>query len=305
LLHPFEHGRLIIRGALDPELRARLFEERERRRKPLRDDKAIASWNGLALAALAEAGRRLERDDYLDAARSLGEFLLGPLSTPKGRLYRSWRAGQAKHAGVLEDYADVANGLYELHIATGELRWLEESRRLAVIAVDLFGDPADGGFFLTARDGEELVARKKDFDDHPTPSGNSMLAYVLLRLSRLWGDQELERQAVGVFRFVAPLLPRAPSAFGHALNALDLYFSPPREIAIVGPPGSEVARAALGSFDPNAVVAFGPSDEVPLLAGKDLVDGRPAVYVCEGFACQAPVTEARALGGGAAATVTS
>ena len=305
LLHPFEHGRLIIRGALDPELRARLFEERERRRKPLRDDKAIASWNGLALAALAEAGRRLERDDYLDAARSLGEFLLGPLSTPKGRLYRSWRAGQAKHAGVLEDYADVANGLYELHIATGELRWLEESRRLAVLAVDLFGDPADGGFFLTARDGEELVARKKDFDDHPTPSGNSMLAYVLLRLSRLWGDQELERQAVGVFRFVAPLLPRAPSAFGHALNALDLYFSPPREIAIVGPPDSEVARAALASFDPNAVVAFGPSDEVPLLAGKDLVDGRPAVYVCEGFACQAPVTEARALGGGAAATVTS
>jgi uncharacterized protein len=305
LLHPFEHGRFIIRGALDPELRARLFEERERRRKPLRDDKAIASWNGLTLAALAEAGRRLGRDDYLDAARSLGEFLLGPLSTAKGRLYRSWRAGQAKHAGVLEDYADVANGLYELHIATGELRWLEESRRLAMLAIDFFGDPADGGFFLTPRDGEELVARKKDFDDHPTPSGNSMLAYVLLHLSRLWGDQELERQAVGVFRFVAPLLPRAPSAFGHALNALDLHFSPPREIAIVGPPDSEVARAALASFDPNAVVAFGPSDEVPLLAGKDLVDGRPAVYVCEAFACRAPVTEARALGGGAAATVTS
>ena len=305
LLHPFEHGRLIIRGALEPELRARLFEERERRRKPLRDDKAIASWNGLALAALSEAGRRLGRNDYLDAARSLGEFLLGPLSTAEGRLYRSWRAGQARHAGVLEDYADVANGLYELHAATGELRWLEESRRLAVLAVDLFGDRADGGFFLTPRDGEELVARKKDFDDHPTPSGNSMLAYVLLRLSRLWGDQELERQAVGVFRFVAPLLPRAPSAFGHALNALDFHFSPPREIAIVGPPDSEVARAALAPFDPNAVVAFGPSGEVPLLAGKDLVDGRPAVYVCEGFACQAPVTEALALGGGAAATVTS
>jgi uncharacterized protein YyaL (SSP411 family) len=305
LLHPFEHGRFIIRGALEPELRARLFEERERRRKPLRDDKAIASWNGLALAALAEAGRRLGRDDYLDAARSLGEFLLGPLSTAEGRLYRSWGAGQARHAGVLEDYADVANGLYELYVATGELRWLEESRRLALLAVDLFGDPADGGFFLTPRDGEELVARKKDFDDHPTPSGNSMLAYVLLHLSRLWGDQELERQAVGVFRFVAPLLPRAPSAFGHALNALDLHFSPPREIAIVGPPDSEVARAALAPFDPNAVVAFGPSDEVPLLAGKDLVDGRPAVYVCEGFACQAPVTDALALGGGAAATVTS
>ncbi len=137
LLHPFEHGRFIIRGELDEELRAKLFELRERRPKPLRDDKAIASWNGLALAALAEAARRLERPDLLDAARSLGEFLLGPLSTEEGRLYRTWRGGQAKHAGVLDDYADVANGLYELHLATGELRWLEESRRLALLAVDV------------------------------------------------------------------------------------------------------------------------------------------------------------------------
>jgi uncharacterized protein YyaL (SSP411 family) len=118
-----------------------------------------------------------------------------------------------------------------------------------------------------------------------------MLAFVLLRLARLWGDSELEREAVGVFRFVARLLPTAPSAFGHALNALDLHFAPPRELAIVGPPDSAVARAALAPFDPNAVVAFGPSDEVPLLEGKQLVDGLPAVYVCENFACQAPVTE--------------
>jgi uncharacterized protein YyaL (SSP411 family) len=291
LLQPFEHGRFIIRGALDPELRARLFEERELRQKPLRDDKAIASWNGLALAALAEAGRRLERDDYLDAASRVAEFLLGPLSTEEGRLYRSWRAGQARHAGVLEDYADVANGLYELHVATGELRWLEDARRLALLAVDLFGDDERGGFFLTPRDGEQLVARKKDFDDHPSPSGNSMLAYVLLRIARLWGDDELERRAVGVFRFVAPALPRAPSAFGHALNALDLYFASPRELAIAGTPDAPVARAALAAFDPNAVVAFGPSETVPLLLGKDLVDGRPAVYVCERFACQAPTTD--------------
>ncbi|MDX6409731.1 MAG: uncharacterized protein QOE13_2802 [Gaiellaceae bacterium] len=296
LLQPFEHDRFIIRGELDPETRTRLFEERERRPKPLRDDKAIASWNGLALAALAESGRRLERGDYLEAARALAEFLLGPLSAPDGRLFRSWRADQAKHAAVLEDYADVANGLYELHVATGELRWLEESRRLALLAVELFGDDERGGFFLTPIDGERLVARKKDFDDHPTPSGNSMLAYVLLRLARLWGDPELERRAVGVFRFVAPLLPQAPSAFGHALNALDLYFSRPREVALIGGPDTDVARAVLASFEPNAVVAFGPSEEVPLLRGKDFVDGRPAVYICENFACQAPITEAAAVG---------
>jgi hypothetical protein len=290
LLHPFEHGRFIIRGDLDRETRARLFAERELRAKPLRDDKAIASWNGLALAAFAEAGRRLGRADYLETARSLATFLLGPLSTPEGRLLRSWRGGVAKHAGVLEDYADVANGLYELHVATGELRWLEESRRLVLLAVELFGDER-GGFFLTAADGEQLVARKKDFDDHPTPSGNAMLAYVLLRLARLWADPELERQALGVFRFVAPQLAQAPSAFGHALNALDLYFSPPRELAVIGGPETEVARAALEPFEPNAVVAFGPSDDVPLLEGKDFVDGRPAVYVCENFACRAPITE--------------
>jgi uncharacterized protein YyaL (SSP411 family) len=295
LLQPFEHGRFILRGELDPATRARLFEERERRPRPLRDDKAIASWNGLALAAFAEAGRRLERADLVDAARTLAEFLLGPLSTPEGRLFRTWRAGQAKHAGVLEDYADVANGLYELHVATGELRWLEESRRLALLAVELFADEELGGFFLTPVDGEKLVSRKKDFDDHPTPSGNSMLAYVLLRLARLWGDAELERHAVGVFRLVSRLLPQAPSAFGHTLCALDLHFSPPREIAVIGPPDADVARAVLEPFEPNAVVAFGPNEVVPLLQGKDFVDGRPAVYVCANFACQMPLTDAAAV----------
>jgi uncharacterized protein len=290
LLQPFEHGRFIVRGDLDAEMRARLFEERERRPKPLRDDKAVASWNGLTVAALAEAGRRLGRVDFVDAARNCAEFLLSELSSGDGRLRRTWRAGRAKHAGVLDDYADVANGLYELHVATGDLRWLLESRRLALLAVELFGDDEDGGFFLTPADGEQLVSRKKDFDDHPTPSGNSMLAYVLLRLSRLWGDAELERRAVGVFRYVAPLLARAPSAFGHALCALDLHFSPPREVAVIGPPDAKVAREALSAFDPNAVVAIGPSEEVPLLQGKRRIDGKPTLYLCENFACSAPVT---------------
>jgi uncharacterized protein YyaL (SSP411 family) len=295
LLHPFEHGRFVLRGELDAQTRARLFELREQRRKPLRDDKVIASWNGLALAALAESARRLERRDLLSAARELGAFLLGPLSTEDGRLFRTWRGGRAHTTAFLEDYADVANGLYELHVATGELRWLEESRRLALLAIDLFADDEQGGFFHTPVDGEALVHRKKDLDDNPTPSGNSMLAYVLLRLGRIYGDEALERRAVGVFRLVAPLLGRAPSAFGQMLSALDLHFSAPRELAIIGPPDTDVARAALAPFDPNAVVAFGPAEDVPLLTGKGYVDGRPAVYACERFACQAPVTEPEEL----------
>ena len=148
-----------------------------------------------------------------------------------------------------------------------------------------------GGFFLTPAGGEQLVARQKAFDDNPTPSGSSMLAFVLLRLARIWGDDDLERTAVGALRLVRDLLVRAPTAFGWALCALDLHLSPPRELAIVGGADSEVARAALRGFDPNAVVAFGPADDVPLLEGKTLVDGKPAVYVCERFACRAPVTE--------------
>jgi uncharacterized protein YyaL (SSP411 family) len=294
LLHPFEHGRFIIRGELNNEERERLFALRQERPQPARDDKAIAAWNGLALAALAEAGRRLERSDYVDAAGELGEFLLGPLST-EGRLHRTFRAGQAKGTGYLEDYADVANGLLELHVATGELRWLEEANRLARLAVDLFADEERGGFYLSPVDGEELVARKKDLEDQPTPSGNSMLAYVLLKLARIYGDDELERRAVGVFRLVHQALSRVPAAFGHALTALDLHFSTPREIAIVGPVDSPVAQAALEPFEPNTVVAVGRSDEIPLLAGKDLVDGKAAVYVCERFACQAPVTKPAGL----------
>jgi uncharacterized protein YyaL (SSP411 family) len=242
------------------------------------------------LAALAEAGRRLARADYLDAAHALAEFLLGPLATGE-RLHRTWRDGVAKGNGYLEDYANVAHGLYELHVATGDLRWLHESRRLALLAVELFADDANAGFFLTPVDGEALVARQKDLDDNPTPSGNSMLAFVLLRLARLWGDDELEQRGVGVLRLVRDAIPRAPQAFGWALCALDLHLSPPREVAIVGDPGSPVARAALAGFDANTVVAFGPGEGVPLLEGKDLVDGQPAVYVCERFACQAPVTD--------------
>jgi uncharacterized protein YyaL (SSP411 family) len=289
LLQPFEHGRSILRGELDEETRTRLLDVRSRRPQPFRDDKVIASWNGLALAALAEGARRLASNSLLQAAVELGDLLCAQ------PLWRTLRDGRAKYPAYLDDYANVAHGLYELHVATGETRWLLEARRLALRAVELFGDPERGGFFLTPTDAERLVARQKAFDDNPTPSGNSMLAFILLRLARIWGDDELERQAVGALRLVRDLLPRAPSAFGWALCALDLYLAPPRELAIVGDPGSDVARAALRGFDPNGVVAFGPADDIPLLEGKTLVDGRPAVYVCERFACQAPVTDAGLL----------
>jgi uncharacterized protein len=291
LLRPFERGRSIIRGELDRDLRARLLSERSQRPQPARDDKAVAAWNGLALAALAETGRRLASNTVLLAAEQLGNFLLTELSTPDGRLYRSWRDGRATIPGYLEDYADVAHGLYELHVATGELRWLEEANRLARLAVDLFADDERGGFFMTARDTEQLVARKKDLDDNPVPSGNSMLAFVLLRLARIYGDDSLEHRAAGVLRLLHANLSRIPSAFGWALCALDLYLSLPRELAIVGVPEDAIARAALEPFEPNTVVAFGPSETVPLLTGKTRLDGKPTLYVCERFACRAPVTE--------------
>jgi uncharacterized protein len=295
LLLPFEHGRSIIRGQLDADLRARLLEERSRRPQPGLDDKVLASWNGLALAALSEAARRLDREDWLMAARGVGEFLLGPLSREDGRLSRSWREGKVSGEGFLDDYANAAHGLLELHVATGEVRWLVEARRLALLAVELHRDPEHGGFFLAPTGGEELVARTKGLDDNPIPSGNSMLAHVLLRLGRIWGDDELERHAVAVLRLVEPMLGRAPGAFGWTLCALDLWLAPPREIAIIGPVDSLVARAALAPFAPNTVVAVGPAAGVPLLEGKDFVAGKPAVYVCERFACRAPVTDAADL----------
>jgi uncharacterized protein len=291
VLEPFEHGRFVVRGELEPELRAGVLVVRDERAQPFRDGKALASWNGLALAALAEAGYRFARADWLEAARELGDFLLGPLSAPDGRLLRAIRDGRTSGFGFLDDYANVAHGLLELHVATGEVRWLLEARRLALLAVELFADGEQGGFFLSPADGDARVPRTKDLQDTPIPSGNSMLASVLLRLSRIWGDDELERRAVSVFRLAEPALRRAPGFFAWMLCAIDLWLSPPRELAIVGEVDAPVARAALAPFQPNAVVAVGPSDEVPLLAGKGHVDGRAAVYVCERFVCQLPVTD--------------
>jgi uncharacterized protein YyaL (SSP411 family) len=283
LLEEFEHGRFVLRGELDDATRERLLAIRDTRPQPLRDDKAIASWNGLALAALSHGGR-------IEPAVRLAEFLLGPLSTADGRLHRTWRDGVAKGTGYLEDYADVAYGLMELHVASGEPRYLLEAHRLALLAVELFADDDAGGFFQAPADGEELVARKKEVDDHPTPSGNAMLAYVLLRLARLWGDDELERRGVSVLRLVRDQLARVPTSFGWMLVALHQHLAPHRELAIAGDPAAPVARRALAEAAPTDVVAFGPAAGIPLLEGRVEVGGRTAVYVCERFACSLPVT---------------
>ena len=291
LLEPFEHGQHIVRGALTEDERVRVLAARSRRPQPHRDDKAISSWNGLALAAIAEAGRRLERDDWVEAAVGVGRFCREQLMGPDGRVRRSIRDGRISGDGFLDDHANLAHGFLELHVATGDVEWLHEARRLALDAAERFADPERGGFYLSASDAEQLAMRHKDVDDDPAPGGNSMLAYVLLRIARIWGDTALQEQAARALRLVAPAAERVPRAFSFALCALDLQLAPPEEIAIVGSPSSAVARAALAPYRPRAVVAVGPAEDVPLLAGKGLVGGQDAVYRCERFVCRAPVTD--------------
>jgi uncharacterized protein YyaL (SSP411 family) len=279
-------------------VRATLLEARAGRPQPALDDKALASWNGMALAALAEGARLCGRPDLLAAAERCAAFLLGPLSHPDGGLWRTHRAGRSQVPAFLDDYAQVAVGLHELYLATRDHRYLAESRRLALLACERFGAP-DGAFYDTAHDAEQLVARPREFDDNPTPSGNSTLAGLLVRLGRTYGDPALERRAHAVVEQVGPLLARAPQGFGHLLGVCDALLSPPREAAVVGPADdaatAELTAALLAPYEPDLAVAFGDGADdrgVPLLTGRGLVAGRPAVYVCSGFVCAAPATDA-------------
>jgi len=300
-------GATVLRISGEPpanldDIRARLLAARDERPQPARDDKAVAAWNGLALAALAQGAWRLGREDLLDAARQCAAFLDERMTRPDGRLLRSYREGEARIPAFLDDYAAVAHGHLELATATGDPRHLARAEELARAAVDLFADSRNGGFLYSASDAERLVAEHKEFDDNPTPSGNSLLAHVLLRIARLHGDRELENLAAGALRIPLEMVRRAPHAFGQLLSAVDLYLSPPREVAVVGPP-DDAATAALRDaarrgFHPTAVYAFGDGTGpalVPLLEGKGLVDGRPAVYICERFACRTPLTDADAV----------
>ena len=233
----------------------------------------------MLLAALLDAGAPLEvvqtavgslvdgiRVEVGTASRhAIGARTVAILGPDEGHVHRTWRDGVARGVGYLDDYANVAHGLYELHVATGDLRWLQESHRLATLAVELFADDENGGFFLAPADDATLIARRKELEDTPMPSGNAMLAFVLTRLARIYGDDELEQRAAGALRLVTGPMSVAPTAFGWSLATLDLHLSPRREMAIIGPVDAPVARVALSRFDPRTVVAFGPSDDVPLL----------------------------------------
>jgi uncharacterized protein len=281
-----------------PAIRAALLERRSRRPQPGRDDKAIASWNGLAVAALAQAGWRLGRPDLLDAARACARFLLETMTGDDGRLRRSFRAGSARIPAYLDDHAAVCHGLLELAVATGEPDWLAPARRIADEAVARFADERNGGFFQSARDAEPLVAPHKELDDNPTPSGNALMAHSLVRLARIYAQPELEARAAAALRLAADGMRRAPHGFGQMLSTLDLHLSPPREVAVVGPAADPATRALADAvragFHPTAVYAFGDGADaagIPLLEGRRPVGGMPAVYICERFACGAPLTD--------------
>jgi uncharacterized protein len=273
------------------EIRRRLFAYREQRVRPGLDDKRLASWNALAIAAFAEAGAALERDDLLDVARGAAAFVLDEMRVD-GRLMRTWKDGRARLNGYLEDHAFLLEALVRLYEATFEERWFTEARATADAILERFADREQGGFFTTSDDHERLVARRKDLEDHPIPAGGSSAAFGLLRLAALTGEAVFEDAALGHLRLLHELGPRHPQAFGHLLRALDFHLAPVKEVAIVGHGAEPLTRVVRSRLRPHVVLAGGPgpSETVPLLAGRTPVDGRPAAYVCERFSCRRPVT---------------
>lgn len=277
-----------------------LFERREQRVKPGLDDKTLTAWNGLMLRAFAEAGRALERDDYLQAAVRNAEFIRRSL-TRDGRLLRSYRAGQSKLNGYLEDYSFLLNGLLSLYEATFDSRWFIWSLDLARTMIDDFSDPTQAGFFDTSAGHEALVLRPRDLFDNATPSGNSAAAEALLRLTAFTGDEEFEQHALALLRLLRPAMIRLPSGFGRMLCAADFALAARKEVAIIGRLQADdtraLRRAVFRPYLPATVVAgAAPNDRqaeaaVPLLQGRVTESTRALAYVCERFTCRAPVSE--------------
>jgi hypothetical protein len=286
--------------------RATLYRERERRVHPGLDDKVLASWNGLTLAALAEAGRALGRADYVAAAVDNARFLTSAM-IEDGRLLRSWKDGRAKIKGYLEDYAMVGVGLCALYEATFDRRWIDLSRRLADDALRLFWDPEQEAFFDTGADQEALVTRPRNLFDNALPSGASVAIEWLLRLAILFGEERYEAQALAALRPMADLMGRYPSGFGRYLSALDFHLGPVAEVALLWPAenGSSaepLIRAVFDAYRPNRIVVGAPegsaSEGLPLLAGRGVVSDRPTAYVCRRYVCRLPVTTSERRRGG-------
>jgi len=302
----FEGANNPVRATADPpqrdEIRRRLYEARAQRVWPGLDDKRLTAWNALMVGALADAGAVLEEPRYLEAAERCADFLCttmrdrgtaGEAGGP-GRLLRSYNRGEAKLRAYLEDHAFLLEALLTLYEATFEPRWFAEAERVAGELLDDFHDPDQGGFFSTAHDHEQLVARRKELEDAPIPAGASAAAFGLLRLAALTGEARYEQAAVGTLRLLHTIAPQHPTAFGHLLRALDFHLATVKEVALVGDDVAPFARVVRSQLRPHLVLAGGEGD-VPLLAGRDPVGGRAAAYVCEHFACRRPVTEPEEL----------
>jgi uncharacterized protein YyaL (SSP411 family) len=286
--------------------RRRLFEARRERVRPATDDKVLSAWNAMSIRAFTEAGRAFGSTEYVEAAVRCAEFVLERLRDERGRLLRSWRDGVGGVPGFADDYALMAAACLTLYETTFELRWFEHARALANQMLGLFLDDRRGGFFQTGSDAAALVVRPKELYDNAVPSGNSAAAETLQRLSLLTGEATYERAAVNALRLVRDPMAEAPTGFGAALGALDLYLGPSYEIAIVGDPGAEgtqalIAEATSSRYLPNAVVALAAPDDaasrgaVALLRGRTVIDGLPTAYVCQRFVCNLPVTTPEAL----------
>ena len=279
------------------ESRRKLFELREQRIKPDRDEKIITAWNGLMLASFAEAGVILRRTDYTDAARMNAEFVVANLQRD-GFLLRTYKDGVAKFNAYLEDYAFFIEGLVTLYETGGEFRRLKHALELTDRMIEEFWDEEGRGFFFTGKSHENLIVRSKDYFDNATPSGNSVAAGVLLRLAILTNNERYRELAEAVLGEVAESVRRYPSGFGYALSAMDFLFSSPKEIALLGKEPSEIKpllEEVWRKYLPNKVVAHASINDaeaiaaLPLLENRPLLDDRATAYVCQNYTCQQPV----------------
>ncbi|MEV0266352.1 thioredoxin domain-containing protein [Streptomyces sp. NPDC050617] len=294
--------RLLDAGRLT-SVRERLLAAREERPRPGRDDKIVAAWNGLAVAALAETGAYFDRPDLVQAATDAADLLVRTHMDWHARLFRTSLDGVAgSHAGVLEDYADVAEGFLALAAVTGEGVWTDFAGLLLDTVLIQF-TAEDGALYDTAADAEALIRRPQDPTDNAAPSGWTAAAGALLSYAAVTGSAPHRQAAERALGVVKALGPRAPRFIGWGLAAAEALLDGPREIAVVGPyddPATRrLHRTALLSTAPGAVVALGEPDapEVPLLADRPLLDGRPAAYVCRHFACDAPTADPQVLAG--------
>ena len=278
---------------------AKVLEAREQRVHPERDEKILTAWNALMLRAFAEAAAVLSRPDYGKIAEQNAKFLLENLYEG-GRLLRTYRDGKAKLNGYLEDYAYLIDALMALHEVTFGRRWLKEAIVLGEAMVDLFWDEASGQFYDTGRDHEELIVRPRDITDNAIPSGSSMATGVLLRLAVISGDSDLQRRALIALRSTREVMTGFPTGAGHWLCALEFYLSDAKEIAIIGQRDAPETQALVSEvyrrYLPNRVLlgrndCDGTLEGVPLLEGREKLDGRPTAYVCQSYVCQLPVTD--------------